>query len=65
MLDNIAFDHFPLSLVTLTLQLAAITNKLLGDKCQFLFRQQSSLIRFIILCFFFLLPVFSFQSEVQ
>ncbi len=53
MLDNIAFDHFPLSLVTLTLLLAAITNKLLGDNCQFLFRQQSSLVRFIILCFFF------------
>jgi hypothetical protein len=52
-LDSIAFDHFPLSLVTLTLFLAAITNKLLGDNCQFLFRQQSSLVRFLILCFFF------------
>jgi hypothetical protein len=29
------------------------------------YHQQSSLVRFLILCFFFLLPVFSFQSVVQ
>ncbi len=57
-IDNIAFDHFPLSLITLTLHISKkfsrfYFKKFFCDNCQFLFRKQSSLVRFLIMCFFF------------
>jgi hypothetical protein len=71
-LDGIAFDHFlpvRISLNALTLHISVefsqcYFKKILGDNCQFLFQQKSSLVRFLIMCFF-LLPVCSFQSVVQ
>jgi hypothetical protein len=30
-----------------------LLQKILVDNCQFLFQQQSSLVRFLIMCFFF------------
>ncbi len=45
-------------LVTFTLRISEEIsrfhyNEILGDNCQFLFQQQSSLVRFLIMCFFF------------
>jgi hypothetical protein len=57
-LDGLAFDHFPLSLVTFTLHISGEISRcyykeILGDSCQFLFQQQSSLVRFVIMWVFF------------
>ena len=57
-LDGLAFDHFPLSLVTFTLHISGEISRCyykesLGDSCQFLFQQQSSLVRFVIMWGFF------------
>jgi hypothetical protein len=50
-LDVIYFDHFRLSLITFTLHISkeishCYYRELLGDNCQFLFQQQSSLVSF-------------------
>jgi hypothetical protein len=52
------FSTFPLSLNTLTLHISeefsqCYFKKIFSDNCQFLFQQQSSLVRFSIMCFFF------------
>ncbi len=72
-LDGIDFDNFlpvRISLVTFTLHISVEISqcyfkKILGDNCQFVFQQQSSLVIFFKICFFFLLPVLLFQSVVQ
>jgi hypothetical protein len=65
-----SFSVKRISLVTFTLHISeeiprCYYKELLGDSRQFLLQQQSSLVRFFIMCFFFLLPVFSFQAVVQ
>ncbi len=60
-LDGIAFDNFlpvRISLFTFTLHISVeifqcYFKKIMGDNCQFLFQQQSSLVIFFKICFFF------------
>ncbi len=60
-LDGIDFDNFlpvRISLVTFTLHISVAISqcyfkKIFGGNCQFLFQQQSSLVRFFKMCFFF------------
>jgi hypothetical protein len=68
-LDGLAFGHFPLSLLTFTLRISEEVycfhyKEIVSDNCQFLFQQQSSLVRFLNNVFYFSTSVFSFLSVV-